>query len=46
MISKDTLFSQETTDILPTVVLPQANLSSYMTTEHGVYLWYLQATGV
>ncbi|KAL5263734.1 hypothetical protein ACHWQZ_G008943 [Mnemiopsis leidyi] len=41
MISKDTLFSQETTDILPTVVLPQANLSSYMTTEHGISTGFL-----
>ena len=36
MISKDTLFaSPEPADILPDVILPQANLSSYITTEHG-----------
>ena len=35
MIHKDTLF-QDTADIIPDVILPQANLSSYMTTEHGL----------
>ena len=36
MISKDTLFaSPEPADLLPDVILPQANLSSYITTEHG-----------
>ena len=41
MISKDTLFaSQEATDMLPDVILPQANLSSYITTEHGEYIYF------
>lgn len=36
VISKDALFAnQEPADLLPDVILPQANLSSYITTEHG-----------
>lgn len=42
MISKDTLFaSPEPADILPDVILPQANLSSYITTEHGISTGFL-----